>query len=384
MPRIDFEQVVKPDIEYTIALIKQLHAGQTDQTGKPYVTHPQRVAQNVRRLFPDCSDDVVMAALLHDAIEDCGISETDLRQKNYSPACIEIVSLVTKNTEDKRDYGEVIGDLVASGNREAMMVKIADNMDNLHPRRVEELYRIDPEKAQRLGERYKKSIEKLTSALGIDKDHVFGLIEAIPSPDRQILFAKHQEERTMNDPKYKYFTNGVWPIRAIYDDQDRLRGTETPNREAGEIELNMYWISKVFEDRSGDIEEITKEEFDQMVIDFLSQKKTARPEPRGTSDLDTGNASDFGEYRYWKRFSSVTGGLDTPIRVLRSKGGNSMGAETIVPETGQMVSRIMLLGDIDRDEWVEEIDEAEFNRLCEAHIAAYQKKTARPEPGGMD
>ena len=72
MSRIDFEQVVKPDIEYTIALIKQLHAGQKGQTGKPYANHPQRVAHNVRRLFPNCNDDVVMAALLHDVIEDCG------------------------------------------------------------------------------------------------------------------------------------------------------------------------------------------------------------------------------------------------------------------------------------------------------------------------
>ena len=94
------------------------------------------------------------------------------------------------------------------------------------------------------------------------------------------------------------------------------------------------------------------------------------------SDWDTGSASDFGEYRYWKRFSSVTGGLDTPIRVLRSKGGNSMEAETIDPGTGQMVSRIMLLGDIDRDERVEEIDEAEFNRLCEAHIVSRRIKKA--------
>ena len=186
MPRIDFEQVMKPDIEYTIALIKQLHAGQTDQAGKPYANHPQRVAHNVRRLFPECSDDVVMAALLHDVIEDCGISETDLRQKNYSPACIEIVSLVTKNPEDKRDYGEVIDDLVASGNKGAMMVKIADNMDNLHPRRVEELYRINPEKAERLGIRYRQSIEKLAAALRIDKDRVFGLIESIPSTSPEI------------------------------------------------------------------------------------------------------------------------------------------------------------------------------------------------------
>ncbi|MBL8500639.1 MAG: HD domain-containing protein [Nitrosomonas sp.] len=181
---------MKPDIVYTVALIKQLHAGQTDQTGKPYANHPQRVAHNVRRLFPDCSDDVVMAALLHDVIEDCGVSEDDLRQKNYSPACIEIVSLVTKNPDDKRNYEEVIDDLLASGNKEAMMVKIADNMDNLHPRRVHELNQIDPEKALRLGERYRRSIKKLAGALKIDKDRVFGLIESIPPSNPEIQEAR--------------------------------------------------------------------------------------------------------------------------------------------------------------------------------------------------
>jgi len=130
MPRIDFEHTAKPDINYTVAWIKQLHAGQTDQAGKPYASHPRRVAHNVRRLFPDCSDDIVMAALLHDVMEDCGIDEADLRWKNYSEECIEIVSLVTKHPDDKREYGEIIDDLIACSNRGAMMIKIADNTDN--------------------------------------------------------------------------------------------------------------------------------------------------------------------------------------------------------------------------------------------------------------
>ncbi len=180
MPHVDFEQTAKPDIDYTVAWIKQLHAGQTDQAGKPYANHPRRVAHNVRRLFPDCSDEVVMAALLHDVIEDCSISENNLRQKNYSEECIEIVSLVTKHPDDKREYGKIIDDLIASGNRGAMMVKIADNMDNLHPRRIDELHQLNPKKANRLGNRYRQSIEKLSGALGIDKDCVFGLIETMP------------------------------------------------------------------------------------------------------------------------------------------------------------------------------------------------------------
>ena len=190
MPHMGFEQTTKPDIDYTVAWIKQLHAGQTDHAGKPYANHPQRVAHNVRRVFPDCSDDVVMAALLHDVIEDCGITATDLKQKNYSPACIEIVSLVTKNPQDERDYQDIIDDLITSGNREAMMVKIADNMDNLHPRRVEELLQLDSKKAARLGQRYRQSLEKLCHAIGINKDRVFGLIKAAPSAGHEVQEAR--------------------------------------------------------------------------------------------------------------------------------------------------------------------------------------------------
>ena len=95
--------------------------------------------------------------------------------------------------------------------------------------------------------------------------------------------------------------------------------------------------------------------------------------------------ADFERYEYWKRLSSADGDIGLPIRVAIITGGIPVGAETINPETGRMVLRMTLLGDIRRDERVEEIDEAEFNRLCETHIAAYQKKTAKPEsgPGGM-
>lgn len=83
----------------------------------------------------------------------------------------------------------------------------------------------------------------------------------------------------MSEQHYKYFTNGVWPIRATLSD-DTIIGTETPNKQTGEMQRDSYWFMKVFDDRSGDIDEITKEEFDQMVTDFLGQKKTnSKPPP---------------------------------------------------------------------------------------------------------
>lgn len=180
-PKTDFANAMKVNVESTYALIKQLHSGQTDHSGKPYVDHPIRVARNVRAIDPQASDDVVMAAMLHDTIEDCGIDDELLRQKGYSEECITIVNLVTKPENDQRSYDQVIDDLISSGNKGAMIVKLADNMDNLHPARVADLAQKDPAKAERLGARYRASIEKLCAATGINSSNIYNLINNAPA-----------------------------------------------------------------------------------------------------------------------------------------------------------------------------------------------------------
>lgn len=172
---------MKVNVESTYALIKELHSGQTDHSGKPYVAHPLRVARNVRAIDSQASDDVVMAAMLHDTIEDCGIDDEFLRQKGYSEECIAIVNLVTKPANDPRSYDQVIDDLISSGNKGAMIVKLADNMDNLHPARVADLTQKAPAKAERLGARYRASIEKLCAATGINSQNIYNLINNAPA-----------------------------------------------------------------------------------------------------------------------------------------------------------------------------------------------------------
>lgn len=176
----NFLNAVEPSIEATIALMEQLHEGQVDHAGKEYKHHPLRVANNLRRLFPNVSDDVVKAALLHDVVEDCGVTAEFLQNKGYSADCIAMVYLVTKPDGDARPYDQVITDLIASGNKGAMMIKVADNMDNLHPERQEQLRQINPEKADRLRQKYLHSIERLSDALGLDFQQVLQQIKNSP------------------------------------------------------------------------------------------------------------------------------------------------------------------------------------------------------------
>ena|GEM_PF-1759264 len=164
-----FDGARRPTIATTLELIRELHEGQFDGQGDPYVLHPQRVAANLLQICPLASDDMVMAALLHDVVEDCkhkGVDIEFLRQKGYSDETLEIVEILTKPEGDQRPYPEVIEDIIAMGNRQAMLVKIGDNMDNLHPERI---MRED---------RYIASIKRLSAAVGWNAEYIFNTISS--------------------------------------------------------------------------------------------------------------------------------------------------------------------------------------------------------------
>ena len=59
-------------------LAARAHAGQQRRSGEPYVTHPVAVAQIVAELGLDAP--TVAAALLHDAVEDTGVTVAVLEE----------------------------------------------------------------------------------------------------------------------------------------------------------------------------------------------------------------------------------------------------------------------------------------------------------------
>ena len=172
----------QPTLQQTRHLAAFLHKGQRDHSGYDYIHHPARVANNVKRIMPDADDETMMIAWLHDTIEDCLIAHTQekkadiLRQWGYSETVIQGVQRVTKPDGDTRPYEQVIDDLIATGDKRAMLVKLADNMDNLHPDRQAELAAINPEKAKRLKTRYIESVKKLSTSIGLNKTHIFDSI----------------------------------------------------------------------------------------------------------------------------------------------------------------------------------------------------------------
>lgn len=121
------------NLDFTLSFIKIAHEGQVDKAGIPFYTHPVRVMD---KLPKDATEAEKHAALLHDVVEDTEITLDDLSLLGYSDEITTIVGLVTRDKTDGKTYQEWIESIVASGNKSAIRIKIADNTDNMSEDRL--------------------------------------------------------------------------------------------------------------------------------------------------------------------------------------------------------------------------------------------------------
>jgi (p)ppGpp synthase/HD superfamily hydrolase len=116
-------------------LAAQIHEGQTDKAGRPYIERCERVARNLMRRWPEASKDEIQAALLHDVIEDGtdpALIET-ASQLGISDRAMEIVRRLTR--DGSLSYFDWIEQIARSGDEGAIRVKLADLEDNSDPAR---------------------------------------------------------------------------------------------------------------------------------------------------------------------------------------------------------------------------------------------------------
>lgn len=109
-----------------IAFAARHHAEQFDKAGVPYFFHPMRVADRARR--NGASPEGIVAAVLHDVVEDCGVSLEEIRER-FGDTVARIVDALTRRDMEK-EYAEFI-DRVAGDCTDAIIVKLADIADNL-------------------------------------------------------------------------------------------------------------------------------------------------------------------------------------------------------------------------------------------------------------
>ncbi len=112
-------------LDYAIELAARHHSGQVDKGGAPYILHPLRVMMRVQ------GDEARIAAVLHDVVEDCGVSPLIIRAA-FGDVVGDAVDALT------RGEGESYGDFIerCARNPLAREVKLADLADNLDTSRL--------------------------------------------------------------------------------------------------------------------------------------------------------------------------------------------------------------------------------------------------------
>ncbi len=140
------------DYTDTIDLATRIHAGCGDKAGKPYIEHLSRVAEAV--LAADGSEAQVVAAYLHDAIEDTPETAQSLRASGVSDEAITLIDVLTRR--EGEDHATYIARVVLTP--DAIPIKVADTRDNLLKER---LALLDPETQERLVTKYQHALVQL-------------------------------------------------------------------------------------------------------------------------------------------------------------------------------------------------------------------------------
>ena len=161
-PQADFELINK-----AFVFGSQKHEGQKRKSGEPYFTHPIAVARIIADLRLDVSS--VCAALLHDTVEDTGVTQGDL-ETGFGEEIAFLVDGVTKlgkiNFNSKEDQqAESFRKMLVAMARDirVLLVKLADRLDNMRT-----LEHMKPEAQLRIAQETLDIYAPLAGRLGIN------------------------------------------------------------------------------------------------------------------------------------------------------------------------------------------------------------------------
>jgi len=211
-------------IERAYELAASMHAGQSRNSGDPFITHPLAVATILAEL--GMPHDVISAALLHDTVEDTAYTIDQLRA-DFGDDIASMVDGVTKL--DKVKYGEAaeaetVRKMVVAMSRDirVLVIKLADRLHNMRTlrylarekqeRKSREVLEIYAPLAHRLGmNTVKWELEDLAFATLYPKryDEIARLVsERAPRREAYLREVKEDIEEDLRDAKVKSHVTG--------------------------------------------------------------------------------------------------------------------------------------------------------------------------------
>ena len=140
-----------------IRIANECHEGQLDKAGLPYILHPLRVMERVRQKLQNLGrpydEDLLIAAVLHDTVEDTPITFERIGWE-FGPRVEKIVRNVSRVVEPEKELYDTLIERCAA-DPDSALVKDSDLDDNLS--RIAQL----PAHEQGIARRYHRAKVKL-------------------------------------------------------------------------------------------------------------------------------------------------------------------------------------------------------------------------------
>ena len=170
-----FSAADKERISHAISFARDKHMGQIRASGEPYFRHPIETAKILAEYCPDT--DSIIAALLHDVVEDCGCSPDDRKAlvkevvALFNPNVYHLVDGVTKISNLRfnsriDEKMENLRKMIISMARDirVIFIKLADRLHNMRT-----LGALPPEKRVRISGDTRLIYAPLANRLGMTK-----------------------------------------------------------------------------------------------------------------------------------------------------------------------------------------------------------------------
>ncbi|WAL56372.1 bifunctional GTP diphosphokinase/guanosine-3',5'-bis pyrophosphate 3'-pyrophosphohydrolase [Avibacterium paragallinarum] len=154
-------------VRRAFVIARDAHEGQSRSSGEPYITHPVAVASIIAEMRLD--HEAVMAALLHDVIEDTPYTEEQLKEE-FGASVVEIVEGVSKLDKLKfrtrqeaqvENFRKMI--LAMTKDIRVVLIKLADRTHNMRT-----LGALRPDKRRRIAKETLEIYAPLAHRLGIE------------------------------------------------------------------------------------------------------------------------------------------------------------------------------------------------------------------------
>lgn len=154
-------------VKHAYYYAEQAHDGQKRRSGEPYITHPLAVADILSAMHMDHQS--LMAAMLHDVIEDTGISKKAIASQ-FGDTVAELVDGVSKLTQIKfESQAEKQAEnfqkmaLAMANDLRVILVKLADRLHNMRT-----LGAMPPEKKHRIAKETLEIYSPIAHRLGMN------------------------------------------------------------------------------------------------------------------------------------------------------------------------------------------------------------------------